>query len=69
MCDMAACWRCCTAVRTRVYLTPVWPRGVHEKHTQRVRLGEMILIQQVLAGDAQGYLGDTVAGPWPLGHG
>lgn len=51
-----------------VYLTPVWPGSVHEKHTQRVRLGEMILIQQVLAGNAQAYLGDTVSGLWPLGH-
>lgn len=55
-------------MKTRVYLTPVRPRCVQEEHTQRVRLGEMVLIQQVLTGNAQEHLGDTVVGPWPLGH-
>lgn len=55
-------------MKTRVYLTPVGPRCVHEKHTQRVRLGEMIHVQQVLTGNAESHLGDAVRGSWPLGH-
>lgn len=58
-------WKC---LKTTVYLTPVWPRGIHEKHAQRVRLGEMILVQQVLTGNTQSHLGDAVRGLWTLGH-